>query len=85
MRNDPLFVFDRLFRELKFGEVLDNYAIVVLYPEKVPSIRLDYVMTTGDGKQIQGAAPLPNNVFPIEDTWRKTRELRLKLSLLKGI
>ena len=84
MRNDPLFVFNKLLRELKFDEVLDNYVLVVVYPEEKPSLRLDYVMTTSRGRQLQGKAPLPTIVFPIEDTWRKTKELRLKLSLLKG-
>ena len=85
MQNNALQVFDRLFRELKFEEVLDNYALVVVYPEGVPSVRLDYVMTTGEGKQLQGGAPLPNNVFPIEDTWRDVRRLRAKLVLLRGV
>ena len=84
MRNDPLFVFDRLLKELKFDEVLDTYALIVVYPEGETALRLCYTMTTDKGRPIQGEAVLPIVVFPIEDTWRKTRRLRAKLALLKG-
>ena len=84
MQNNTLAVFDRLFKELKFDEVLDAYALVVAYPEEKPSLRLSYTMTTDRGRPIQGESVLPIVVFPIEDTWRNARRLRAKLALLKG-